>query len=154
MLCGQCQQCTNRSLHISQMWHISQCPVVLVYNTGTGGEWITDSVIQVGTIGKRISQVAGKTERIFSAVLHVEKSILISVLFVNLPDTGTNKHKQDHSTILTIMHSFSKNDHLTASFDENWDKMVPECWTILDSVAAINQSINQSIKQNYFEWLK
>ena len=153
MLCGQCQQCTNRSLHISQMWHISQCPVVLVYNTGTGGEWITDSVIQVGTIGKRISQVAGKTERIFSAVLHVEKSILISVLFVNLPDTGTNKHKQDHSTILTIMHSFSKNDHLTATKTGiRWYQNVEPFWILLQQ--SINQSINQSIKQNYLEWFK
>lgn len=43
--------------------------------------------------------VSSGTERIFSAVLDVEKPIFVFVLFVDLPNTGTIKHRY-HTNIL------------------------------------------------------
>jgi len=57
------------------------------------GEWMMDTDGQVRTIRTGISQVVSGTERTFSAVLDIEKSVLISVFFIDFPNTGTiSKH--------------------------------------------------------------
>ena len=93
------QQCTRNLLYINQ------CRVGIHIYTYITGEWITDTVtgnLRTGssTSNEGISQVVKSTERIFSAVLDIEKSVFVSVLLVNLTNTGTMWHKQHHSSLV------------------------------------------------------